>query len=248
MAGSAIRRGSRVEQPEDGTTLVRMGRLGDAVDSAQRAVDLLEPLDEPIALGWAYYYLGVATVVDGYDNQNEVLRLWSQARDSHAQAGYKPGIALSSMLIGAIVAEDQPEEGILILSNLIDAAGPKGNPTLVGHCLELRANVLVQFGSHAVANEDLDGAVRAHHTTGNWACLAHTFEGVAGYLVAVGREPDTASVIGAIETLRLNISTIQAPYERFLVGLYPCGSMPCRIDQISMLRGMRGDAGIARNS
>jgi predicted ATPase/DNA-binding SARP family transcriptional activator len=216
------------------TTLVRIGRLGDAVDSAQRAVDLLEPLDEPIALGWAYYYLGVATVADGYENRDEVLRLWSQARDSHAQAGYKPGIALSSMLIGAVVAEDRPEEGILILSNLVDAAGPNGNPTLVGHCLELRANVLVQSGKHAVANEDLVGAVRAHHTTGNWACLAHTFEGVAGYLVAVGREPDAASVIGGIETLRLNISTIQAPYERFLVGFYPwVDALPDRPDLVA---------------
>lgn len=202
------------------TTLVRIGRLNDAVDSARRAVDLLKPLDEPIALGWAYYYLAVASVSGDYDNQDEILALWSRSRDLMLQAEYRPGIALTTMLISAIVSIDDPDDGIATLSRLIEAAGPDGNPTLVGHSLELRANALVRLGRVENAGIDLVDAIRAHHAPGNWACLAHTFEGVAAYLVADGRDLDAARLVGGIETLRLNISTIQAPYERFHVGFY----------------------------
>jgi len=203
------------------TTLVRIGRINDAVDSARRAVDLLEPLDEPIALGWAYYYLAIASVSGTYDNQDEILVLWSRAREQMLQVEYVPGIALVSMLIGATVAMDNPDDGIATLSQLIEGAGPDGNPTLVGHSLELRANALLQSGRHENVNGDLAGAIRAHHSTGNWACLAHTFEGVAAYLVAKGQDLDASRFVGAIETLRLSVSTIQAPYERFLVMFYP---------------------------
>lgn len=215
------------------TTLVRIGRLGDAADSARQAVELLEPLDEPVALGWAYYYFAIASVSGTYDNLGEILALWTHARELMRLANYAPGIALTTMLIAAVVAMDNPDDGIATLSKLIDAAGPKGNPTLVGHCLEIRANVHVQSGRIKHANGDLAGAIQAHHSTGNWACLAHTFEGVAGYLVAADQENDAALISGGIDALRLNISTIQAPYERFLVGFYPwVDALPDRGDLI----------------
>jgi len=202
------------------TTMVRIGRFEDAVAMAKGAVDLLEPLNEPLALGWAYYYLGVASVTGSYENRDEILPLWTKARELMVQAEYPPGIALSTMLIGALVAFDDPDQGIATLNHLLKAAGPDGNPTLVGHSLELRAQPLIQIDQLEEAAADLGGSIAAHRSIGNWACLAHTFEGVSAFLVASGNELDAARIVGGTDTLRLNISTIQAPYERFLKGFY----------------------------
>ena len=218
------------------TTMVRIGRLDDAVAMAKDAVNLLEPLDEPVALGWAYYYLAVSSVSGTYDNPDEILALWTKSRELMMQAEYPPGIALTTMLIGALVAMQDPDEGIAALSRLIEAAGPDGNPTLVGHSLELRANPLIRIDQLAEAADDLEGSIRAHHSIGNWACLAHTFEGVSAFLVARENDLDAARIVGGIDTLRLNISTIQAPYERFLVGFY---SWEDRIDRYPDLQAAR---------
>lgn len=220
------------------TTLVRIGRLEDAVDAARGAIDLLEPLDELVALGWAYYYLAVASVSGSYDNADEILALWTRSRELMVEAEYPPGVALSTMLIAAVTAGQNPMEGIAGLSGLIEAAGPGGNPTLVGHALELRAGALLQVDQLDQAADDFEDSISAHRSTGNWACLAHTFEGVAAYLVARRRDLDAARLLGGIDTLRNNISTIQAPYERFLVGFYPWVD---RINESSELRTARED-------
>jgi len=220
------------------TTLVRIGRLEDAVDAAKGAIDLLEPLDELVALGWAYYYLAIASVSGSYDNADEILALWKRSRELMVQAEYPPGVALSTMLISAATARQNPTEGIASLSRLIDAAGPGGNPTLVGHALEIRAGALLQMDQLDQAAEDFEGSIDAHRTTGNWACLAHTFEGVAAYLIARKRDLDAARLLGGIDTLRNNISTVQAPYERFLVGFYPWVD---RIQKRPKLRTARED-------
>jgi tetratricopeptide (TPR) repeat protein len=201
-------------------TLNRIGRTKDAAAHARHAVELLEPLEEPQAFGWAQFYLGVTTTEPGYSNVADVETLYRASLRSFKEADYGPGIAMATLLLAGVALRRDPVESLETVRPLLAMAEKTNNTNLIAHCLEFVGYANRKLGNAGEVAPAYARAIRLHTEIGNWACLCHAFEGLGGYLVANQREPDAARIVGGTDTLRTHLSTVQSPYEQFTGDFY----------------------------
>ncbi len=201
-------------------TLNRIGRTEDAAAHARHAVDLLEPLEEPQAFGWAQFYLAVTTTEPGYGNAADVETLYRASLNSFKEADYGPGIAMATLLLAGVALRRDPVESLEIIRPLLAMAEKTNNTNIVAHCLEFAGYANRKLGNTGEVAPAYARAIRLHSEIGNWACLCHAFEGLGGYLVANQREADAARIVGGTDTLRTHLSTVQSPYEQFMGDFY----------------------------
>ena len=184
----------------------RIGRTADALANVSEAVELLEGTGQLQALGWAHYYYGVCVAEPWYTNAEEVLTAWRTARKVFREAEFSPGVGLATLLIAAVAGLADPESGLVEMRRVLDAMLEAGNPNGIGHAAEFVALFSSDVGEGRRAAETMILALEQHHVAGNWACLAHAFEGVAEQLFRVERHRETAETLGAIDSLRHRLS------------------------------------------
>lgn len=206
------------------TAAMTLNRTGDdekAIQYANEAIRLLEDLDEDQSLGWAQFYLGIASVEEGYTNLNEVERLWAASHTSFTAADYAPGIAFANLLLTAAGLIREPSSSLPAAEALVAAGKGAGNNNLTAHALEFVANARRVLGDLEESAAAVADAIDLHVEVENWACLAHCIEqGVGSYLLARSSEKDAAHIVGGTDALRLSLSTVEAPYERFTLDFY----------------------------
>ena len=121
-------------------TLNRTGGDEKAIQYANEAIRLLEDLDDDQSLGWAQFYLGIASVEEGYTNLNEVERLWAVSHTSFTAADYAPGVAFAKLLLTAAALIRDPSSSLPAAEALVAAGKGAGNNNLTAHALEFVAN------------------------------------------------------------------------------------------------------------
>ncbi|MEA1903587.1 MAG: adenylate/guanylate cyclase domain-containing protein [Actinomycetota bacterium] len=195
-------------------TLNRIGRINEAAEHARHAVELLEPLGEPQALGWAQFYLAVTTTEPAYTNTERVESLYQASLASFKQAEHPPGIGMATMLLSALSMKRDPERTLEMVGPLLAHAEQTNNANVIAHSLEFIAYANRMLDRTDEVGPAYERAIRLHAEIGNWACLCHAFEGLAAYLIADDLEVEAARVVGGTDAIRGSLSTVQAPFEQ----------------------------------
>jgi hypothetical protein len=201
--------------------LVRINRVDEAADHAREAVRLLTPLDRPQALGWAQFQVAICSTEEGYENLDEVADLWSVCHASFAEAGHVPGKQLAKLFLDVVEHMREPSGPVEGFERLGNEAEEIGNANVAAHTWEILGSIKCERGELDEAGPLLHRALELHTTIGNWACVAHCVErSVGSFLLGRGLLTDAARLVGATETMRMNLSTVEAPYERVIPDFY----------------------------
>ncbi len=144
-----------------------------------------------------------------------VLAYWRLALESFRAAEFRPGEALSQFFLAGIAGFGDAEVGVEEMTPVLATMRQAGNPNGIAHAAEFLALFRATVGDVSGAAASMIEALEQHHVSGNWTCLGHALEGVAHQHVLVGRFEKAVEIFGGVDTLRLSLSTVRAPYEMF---------------------------------
>ncbi|MFQ5967098.1 MAG: adenylate/guanylate cyclase domain-containing protein [Acidimicrobiia bacterium] len=174
------------------------------------AVELARSSGSKRLEGWALVNGATARVYrSGPDAEfgslvNEAVAVFSQIGDQHG-LGYASFIqALSSLtkLGSPDWSDEEQERSLAVVETLLPAGRQLGERNLLGHLLEVRANLAWYSGDRELASSLFDEALDAFVEIGNLGCLSHCLGSVAGFANEQDRPQDAMALWWATEALR----------------------------------------------
>ena len=169
--------------------------------------------------GWALVNLATALVYrSGPDEEFESLiekavSVFSEIGDQHGlgYASFIQALGTLAELSSPGWREEAKQRSLATVEALLPAGRQLGERNLLGHLLEVRANLAWFDDDEELATALFDEALEAFIDIGNLGCLSHCVGSVAGFANRRGRSEDALALWWASEELRDSVG-VQANY------------------------------------